>query len=189
MSRFQIPQALVPASINKPFINTSVSQTYLRSPSGSIPSNTITAGITFYVPVFLDGTTFDRIGLRGGTSYSGTATVRLGIYNSSPITQKPTTVYLDAGTVSVTGGSNFEITINSTPPEGYYYLAFNCQTAATTNTYLTHGTDNALTQIFTSLNGTVASYFQETVSVTSGFATAGTLTSVSVAPLVALRIA
>lgn len=172
-----------------PFINTSVSQTYLRSPSGSIPSQTITAGITFYVPVFLDGTNFDRIGVRGGTGFSGTATVRLGIYNASISTQKPTTVYLDAGTVSVTGGSNFEITINSTPPVGYYYLAFNCQTAASTNTFLTHGTDNAITQIFGSLNGTVASYFQETVSVTGGFATAATLTSTTQPPLVALRIA
>jgi len=176
--------------INNPVINTILSQSYLRSPSGSIPSNTITANITFYVPVFLDGTTFDRIGLRGGTSYSGTGIVRLGIYNASKTTFKPTTVYLDAGTVSVTSGANFEITINSTPPAGYYYLAFNCQTAAaTTNTYLTHGTDNALTQVFPSLNGTASGYYQESVTVTSGFATAGTLTSVTTAPLVALRIA
>jgi hypothetical protein len=70
------------------------------------------------------------------TGFVGTAVVRLGIYNNSSSDQ-PSTVLLDAGTVSPTAANTgYEITISQTLSQGWYWLAINCQTAATTNSIL-----------------------------------------------------
>ena len=85
----------------------------------------------FYVPETL---TFDRIATRTGGTFSGTAVVRLGIYNNS--NYKPSSLVLDAGTVSCTAASTlYEITINETLNEGWYWFAWNPQTVATTNSF------------------------------------------------------
>ncbi len=87
-------------------------------------------------PIFVDqSTTFDRIACRADTGFSGSSTVRLGIYDSDANNQ-PSTLVLDAGTVAFTGVGNAEITINQTLDKGVYWLAF-CQqgTAPTTATY------------------------------------------------------
>jgi hypothetical protein len=123
-------------------------------------------------------TTFDRIAIRTSSSYSGTATVRLGIYNNT--SGIPATLVLDAGTVSCTAASTvYEITINQTLTAGFYWLAF-CQqgtepgspnytgiigSAATGNPYL----PAAASPLGTLLNG----YYQS--SVTGAFATATSL--------------
>jgi hypothetical protein len=79
-------------------------------------------------------TTFDRIGAISASTFSGTATVRLGIYNDS--NGEPTTVDLDAGTVSFTAANQAQqITISETLGQGWYWLAFNMQTAGTTNAF------------------------------------------------------
>lgn len=150
----------------------------------SATSRTATANTTVYAAIYFDGsTTFDRIGFRTFTSFSGTGVFRLGIYNASATTGLPTTVYLDAGTISATASStNYLITINSTPPKGYYWLAANCQTAASTNTIfgITTGSGNIVNPFQKGTGGESAgaeySYLSESVNVSSGFATAGTLT-------------
>jgi hypothetical protein len=92
--------------------------------------------VTYYHPFFVpSATTFDRIGSISAATFSGTAVVRLGIYNDS--NGAPSTVELDAGTVSFTGASQGQqITINETLAQGWYWLAFNMQTAGTTNAFL-----------------------------------------------------
>ena len=86
----------------------------------------------FYIPA---SQAFDRIGVRTSSSFSGTATVRLGVYNNGT-NSTPTTVVFDAGTVSATASNTFyEITITQTLAEGWYWFAVNTQTAATTNQF------------------------------------------------------
>jgi hypothetical protein len=84
---------------------------------------------TYYIPIYLAGTTYDRIGFKTGASQSTSATVRLGIYNVGA-NNKPTTLVLDAGTVSASAANTvYEITISQTLNAGYYYLALNSQSA------------------------------------------------------------
>jgi hypothetical protein len=88
----------------------------------------------------------------------------------------PSTVAFDAGTVSCTAASTFyEITISETLAEGWYWLAVNTQTAATTN-HFNGGAFNIWsphlqrTGADTSLNSAL---MRET-SVTGAFATVNT---------------
>jgi hypothetical protein len=89
----------------------------------------------YYTPIFIPSTlTFDRISVRTTSNFSGTAVARMGIYNNDPATSKPTTVVLDAGTISMTAiNTAYEITINQTLTAGMYWLAFVIQTSATNN--------------------------------------------------------
>jgi hypothetical protein len=136
----------------------------------------LAAGNTYYFPIAIPATTsFDRIAVRTGLGFSGTSSVRLGIYNSSG--GKPTTVLLDAGTVSCTSAATtFQITINQQINTGFYFLAVNSQTNASTNVYIgTAGVNNALfngspnTSVFSTIH-----YFSQS-GVTGAYATAGTL--------------
>jgi hypothetical protein len=108
---------------------------YYGIPQGNINNAVATEDLTVYYRFYIPASaTFDRIACRTGTNFSGTAEVRLGIYNHDSSTDKPSTVKLDAGTVSCTAsGTTYEITINETLSEGWYWFAFNCQTAATVN--------------------------------------------------------
>jgi hypothetical protein len=84
---------------------------------------------TYYIPIYLAGTTYDRIGFKTGASQSTSSTVRLGIYNVGA-NNKPTTLVVDAGTVSASAANTvYEITISQTLNAGYYYLALNSQSA------------------------------------------------------------
>lgn len=90
---------------------------------------------TYFMRFYNAGSqTFDRIACRTAGTFSGTATVRLGIYNNGT-DGMPSTVKFDAGTVACTGTNTiFAITISETLAEGWYWTAFNVQTlAATTN--------------------------------------------------------
>jgi hypothetical protein len=90
---------------------------------------------TVYTPFFVtESTTFDQITIRA-VSQTGTAVVRLGIYNST--NYEPSTVSLNAGTVSVTASAtNYGITISHTLAAGMYWIAFNMQTSGTGNGFL-----------------------------------------------------
>lgn len=92
---------------------------------------------TQFMPIWLSSAkTYDRIGCVGGSTFSGTATVRLGIYAHDDSTVAPSTLVLDAGTVSVTSASSqFNITISQSLGVGWYWLAFNMQSAASTSTF------------------------------------------------------
>jgi hypothetical protein len=142
----------------------------------TINSAAQTANRTYYIPFFVSATkTFDRIAIESGPTFSGSAVVRLGIYNNTG--GKPSTVLLDAGTVSPTVASTaYAATISQSLTPGWYWLAANTQTAATTNTYYGYPGSN---MIFNGMFGVpssnlAASYsaYLETATVTSGFATA-----------------
>ena len=150
---------------------------------------------TYYVPFIVDETkTFDRIALRTAQlSYSGTGSVRLGIYHNS--NGVPSTVSLDAGTVSTTAGNTlYEITINHTLSAGYYWLAFNCQSSsASTVTFLGNFIYRFLVPNLSKFNQSTRIndnvFFQN--SVTGAFATATSLAETTSntenAPMVFLR--
>ena len=135
--------------------------------------------------------TFDRIALKTGTTYSGTGLVRMGIYNNSGA-NKPSTVLLDAGTVSTTAANTvYEITISQTLSAGSYWLAFNMQTAATTPTYAGNAaaTGFSLDGLLQSSTAMVASTnggWIET-GITGAFATAGTITNNNTFPQTTVR--
>jgi hypothetical protein len=91
----------------------------------------------YFVPVFIPATgSYDRLQIRAGASFNGTATARLGIYSDT--NGQPATLILDAGTVSVTAAStNYTITINQSLTSGWYWLATGVQATATNTSLAT----------------------------------------------------
>ena len=149
---------------------------------GTAADVTAVEDVTVYSPFLVNETnTFDRIAITTGTSYTGTGSVRLGIYNNDTTTGKPTTVLLDAGTVATTGSLTvFQITISQSLPAGTYWLAFNMQTAAATPSYrgLSLTVSSSLGYgISTTGTPTADAGMWTQTGVTGAFATAGTLVS------------
>jgi hypothetical protein len=106
----------------------------MRTPSVVADNITVSANVNHYSPVFLPTGTINRLTVRTASSFSGTATVRIGIYNNS--SALPSTVLLDAGTVSCTAAStNYSITVSQAVTAGYYWLVMKADTAATTNNF------------------------------------------------------
>jgi hypothetical protein len=127
--------------------------------------------------------------MASSTGFVGTAVVRLGIYNNSS-TDQPSTVLLDAGTVSPTAATvGYQITISQTLSQGWYWLAINCQTAASTNIHLgiSAGQGSVGFTGASSIGAGVFTGYEESVNVSSGFATAGTVTGTTTPLLVLLR--
>lgn len=163
------------------------SKTYFGLTTGLYYSPLRTATLTastvfqtvYYTPIsFVRTETFDRILMTTGSSYTGTGVVRLGIYNNDDTTGKPSTVVLDAGTVSVTGTNTaYEITISQSLAPGNYWLAFVEQTAPTSGNY-TFTSNIVSIGYAVSTNGLTinAGYWRQT-GVAGAFATAGTLVS------------
>jgi hypothetical protein len=167
---------------------------YLKTAAGTVATaSTITAVVnrTEYTPVYLPTASFDRISIATGAGFSGTASVRLGLYNVSTTTGKPSTVVFDAGTVSCTAASTtYEITITQSITAGWYYLACNMQTAAATPTFLSFGNGLINGVIAGSSNFTntnTGGYFRET-GITGAFATAGTLTTTTDSIVTGMRL-
>lgn len=162
--------------------------------SGATSDVTLTEDTTYYVPVFLNSTNYNRIGFRtSGNTWTGTGTVRLGIYNMDGTTRLPSTVLLDAGTTSATAANSvYEITINQTPSQGYYYLALNFQTLPSSGALLgwkgTASPINPLLPNFGNSSGSPTLCFTQS-GVTGAFATAGTLGTSTTMPFVGLQIA
>jgi len=185
-----------PASGEKSILVAQDSTQYIKYFSTAVLSTSASAteDVTYYFPIYLPNYALDRISLRTGAVWSGTTSVRLGLYNADATTGKPSTVYLDAGTVSCTAiNTNYEITISTTPPAGYYYFAFNAQTAPAGD--FTGFTTTAIPLPFTIPTSSTPQNVNynrryEQTGVTGAFATAGTLTLSTTAPLlVAVRIA
>jgi hypothetical protein len=178
-------------SINVPQIANNYIKNYTTS---ALSGLVLTEDVTYYYPIYLPGYALNRIGIRTANGTTGDNTTRLGIYNTDS-TGKPSTVYLDAGTVVAnTINTNFEITISSTPPAGYYYLAVNIQATtgnrelasmdATTTYYMTS------MKVTSSLNTTTYRTGFSESGVTGAFATAGTLTAINDNPiLIGVRMA
>lgn len=155
------------------------SQKYYRTQLPIAPSaggTTLIEDRTYYTPVYIpNALTVDRLVVRTGSGFVGTATVRLGIYNNT--NGLPSTVLLDAGTVSATAAStDYSITISQALGIGWYWLAMNVQTAATTNNFFALISSTATgTLADIGANSTTASiasgYQQDTVTGAFGTAT------------------
>lgn len=170
-----------------------ISGYYYRTAGGTL--GTTSAAVlnsVYYVPLtIVTSGTFDRVALKTGSTYSGTGSVRMGIYNNNG-SYKPSTVVLDAGTVATTAANTvYEITISQTLSAGSYWLAFVVQTAPTISTYV--GIASAagysiagVTQTNAALTGTSTGGYIET-GITGAFATAGTLTENIPGPITNLR--
>lgn len=113
--------------------------------------------------------------------------MRLGIYNDDGF-GRPSTVKLDAGTISATASStNYEITIDHTCATGFYWIAVNTQTAATTNNWTTIGNSVTVAAAINGGRGTSldnpgqnGSTFWHQNSITGAFATVSNLLATSV---------
>jgi hypothetical protein len=154
---------------------------YLKPYHTSTTNFTCVEDTTYYIPFYLPNYALDRIGIRT-SSNSMNIGIRLGIYNTDLTTGRPSTVYLDAGTVTATAiNTNYEITISTTPPAGYYWLAVNVQTVTSGSTELIAYTGSAVNygnygQATSTLQGTNLFMGYSQTGVTGAFATAGTLT-------------
>jgi hypothetical protein len=158
-----------------------ISGQYYKTPSRLPGTITATADRTVYTVIYVPVTqTVDRIAILTGTTFSGTGTVRLGIYNST--NGLPSTVLLDAGTVTPTAVSTvYQITISQSLTPGFYWLAFNQQgTAPSLGTYsgvasTANDPNPFIGSASTVGGGTVQSVIEP--GITGAFATAGTLTT------------
>lgn len=163
--------------------------------SDAAPKTITPANRTIYTSILIPtNKTYDRIGIHAASNFSGSASVRLGIY--SDLNGKPDTVVIDAGLIAPNAANtSYEITINQTLTPGFYWLAFNSITLATTNSYLSstspvNGAGVGCSGSYNSLDFRSEQLqfgFNESVNVTAGFATAGTLTTVNNAVLVGIR--
>lgn len=165
---------------------------YLQTGADTVSNSlTQTKQQTYYVPIYVPSATFDRISIGSGTAHSGSIPTRLGIYANSSA-NKPSTLILDAGTVTVTAaGTNYEITINQTLTNGWYWLAINGQSATGTMSInsITSGKILQSSLLFNAIAGAISYFGYVQTGVTGAFANAGTLSITNRTPLVNLRIA
>jgi len=165
---------------------------YITTPYASHTNIAATQSRTNYIPIYVPVTTsFDRIAILTGTNLSGTATIRMGIYANNTATGQPSTLILDAGTVTAsTINTIVQITISQSLSAGFYWLAMNTQTAAAVNTYT--GIANAtflvnnLMPYKSSPTANFATGWREE-NITGAFTTAGTLLQLGSSPNVWLR--
>ena len=165
---------------------------YLRSPSTGSQGVTPTVNRTNFNLIYISGTqSFDRLAIRTGGAFSGTASIRLGIYNNDSATGKPSTVVLDAGTVSaIAANTTYQITISQSLNPGFYWLVSNVQSSATNNQLL--GSPAAATEPFVNTpwvsspgNAYFSGYGEN--SITGAFATASSLMTPTSIPITFLR--
>jgi hypothetical protein len=183
-----VDTSLAPLAPQFPYVAT---RYYKQANSVANGIATYAVNISYYVPFYVTAAqSFDRIQIRAASTFVGTGLVRLGIYNNTAFL--PSTVLLDAGTVAPAAAStDYTITISQALSVGYYWLAFNTVTAATTNNYTAIGGSswNLYNMGANSVSGGAFNGYSQSVDATSGFATAGTLTAISVPPVIAVRAA
>jgi hypothetical protein len=170
---------------------------YVRTSGLALGTGIITEDVTWFAPIFLSAGSFDRIACRTGSSHTGVSTVRLGLYNASKTTGKPSTVVFDAGTVNCNASSTkFEITIAETVASNWYYLAFNAQTVTGTAQFqtigsATNGNFQGILGMYSDVTDNSAAVFYSETGITGVFATVGTLvapTTGGSCPAIHLRI-
>lgn len=142
---------------------------YYRTPVELSTTSTATLNTLYFVAMLTPSdVVLDRISINAGSTFSGTAVVRLGLYKE--VNGAPGDLILDAGTVSCTAALNeYEITISQTIPAGYYFLAAVMQTAATTSTFLGSRTGSSynpwqISRYNAITSGTSAGFAQTSVS-------------------------
>ena len=170
---------------------------YYRTPNSTIAYNTLTAGRTYFSPIYIPATTtLDRIAMRTASNFSGSGLFRLGIYNNDS-NGKPSTVLLDAGTVTPTAASiNYTITINQELSKGFYWLAMNSITASAANNIASTGNASSINPLLgaysdlpTFSNGIVQGWQILSHDASAAFTTASSLITVTAVPYVYIRAA
>jgi hypothetical protein len=159
--------------------------------SGGVLGTTFTVNTSYYVPFLVtESTTFNRIAISTASNFSGTATLRLAIYNNGT-DMLPSSLVLDAGFASCnTADTIFSITINQTLAKGWYWLAANPTQAATTNAFQSiTGTNFPYNTIFNKnyFSSTVQAQAAQSVTVTSGYPSTASPSWVNTSINVALR--
>jgi len=171
---------------------------YYKTPCLQVASNATAASLnsTYYTPMYFPTSiTIDRISAITSSTFSGTASVRLGVYaNNNGV---PGSLILDAGTIAPTAASTaYEITVNQSIPAGLFWLAFNTVTFPSSNSYIGAITSASLmntifgTALGTTLSSTGGNFVQayiQSVNVTSGYSTAGSVSASLVSPYVFIR--
>jgi len=157
-----------------PLLTLEESSSYITTTNTTVADLTPTANTTYYVPIFLPTVSIDRIAVKAGASFTSAGNTRLGLYNASATTGKPTTLVFDAGTVNVTeNGTDFAITISENITANWYYFAVNRQSG----TYNISGTTfiTGLNFVASTLSGSSMKGYSE-ASITGALpATVGTL--------------
>ena len=170
---------------------------YYRTPNSTVSSNTFPAGRTHFSPIYIPATTtIDRIAMRTSSSFSGSGLFRLGIFNNDS-NNKPSTVLLDAGTVTPTAAStNYTITINQQLAKGFYWLAMNTITAAAGNNIASTGNASSINPLLgafsadpTFSNGIVQGWQILSHDASAAFTTASSLITGNAMPYVYIRAA
>jgi len=172
---------------------------YYRTPTNNVTTtgtaNVASTNVTYYTPIrFSESVTLDRIAITTNfTGFSGTASVRLGIFANT--NGKPGALILDAGTVApIAAATSYAITINQALSAGFYWVAMNTITAATTNVYYSVANANnnnnilfggALSSAVSTSSGAMG--FTETYTATTAFADAGTVSLGAFTPLTYVR--
>jgi len=156
-----------------------------------VSSQSATANVTYYMPMYIpNAVTLDRLQIFTTSLFSGTASVRLGIYNDNG--GIPNTVLVDGGTVSATAAATlYTVTISQAVTAGWYWMAFNTQTAASINSFYGTGASvNVPNALFPKVaaGGNAINSFSQT-GVTGAFATAGTLVDNQSAYRFSVRVA
>lgn len=163
-----------PLSGAVPLLTLEESARYITTTNTSAADLTATANTTYYVPIFLPTVSIDRIAVMSGASFTSAGNTRLGLYNASPTTGKPTTLVFDAGTVNVdANATDYAITISQSITANWYYLAVNRQGG----TYNLNGTTfiTGMNTVASTLTGATMKGYSE-ASITGALpATVGTL--------------
>jgi hypothetical protein len=156
----------------------------------SLSNASQTINTTRFIPIYIwEDANFDRMVISCNSTYSGSMTARLGIFNNGS-DNLPSTVVLDAGTVSRTGtgSASVEITINQTLTKGWYWLGLNFTVAASVNSFtaiLPSATPHS--QFIGSPQVGQSPWASQTYTATSGFATAAADLSAATIPTIHLR--
>jgi hypothetical protein len=175
-----------------------ISGSYYRTPisTTNITGTTAaTVNTTYYTPIqFSQAVTVDRIGIVTTTGFSGTASVRLGIFANT--NGRPGNLILDAGTVAPSAsGTAYTITISQSLAAGVYWVAMNSITAASTNSFYYIPNQNASFNVLfggaigTGITNGGVTTFTQSYTATSGFANPGTLSAATSTFLTMLRVA
>jgi len=156
-----------------------------------VQAQTALVNQTYYMPMYIpNAVTLDRLQIFTTGTFSGTASVRLGIYNDNG--GVPNTVLVDGGTVSATAASTlYTVTISQAVTAGWYWMAFNTQTAATVNSFYGANAGVALPNALFPKVAAGGNGINSTIQtgVTGAFATAGTLTDSQSGFRFAVRVA
>ena len=176
-----------------------ISGSYYRTPVGNPVATGATpalANVTYYTAVvFSKSVTLDRIAINTNfTGFSGTASVRLGIFANT--NGKPGNLILDAGTVApIASASSYIITISQALSAGVYWVAMNTITAATTNYYYSIGNNNTNNinlfggALSTTPTSSGLAGFSQSYNATTAFANASGVSISTFCPITYVRVA